>query len=96
MDGGYNNGYNEYPGYDGYNTNYDYPAPGMPNGQNNGMGNGMGNGQNNGMGNGMGNGMTNNGQPGPGYPGYPGQPGYPGWPENDQFPPPDQTGGPSY
>src|SRR6185312_17240373 len=28
MDGGYNNGYNEYPGYDGYNTNYDYPAPG--------------------------------------------------------------------
>ncbi|HKT39772.1 MAG TPA: methyl-accepting chemotaxis protein, partial [Ktedonobacterales bacterium] len=97
-------GYGEYAagydGYDGYNTSYDYPAvPGMTNGlagqtgMGNGMGNGMGMGNGNGMGNGMGNG-TNYGAPGNGQRG-----GYPGWPDNnnnDQFPPPDQTGGQSY
>lgn len=77
---GYGGGYNGYDG-GGYNTNFDYPAVGTPNGPN-GQ-NGMPNSGNTGA-NGMG-GMANNGQPG-----------YPAWPESDQYLPPDQTGGPSF
>lgn len=93
-------GYGEYPNYEGgYGASYEYPVPGMPNGQmgQGGMGNGVGNGMTNGLGNGLGNGMTNGlgGNPGNGMANN-GQRGYPGWPEGDQFPPPDEMGGPSY
>ncbi|HEX6541175.1 MAG TPA: methyl-accepting chemotaxis protein [Ktedonobacterales bacterium] len=90
---GYNTGYGEYPDYDGYNnTAFEYPVPGMANGQVGPMdmqpGPGMGNMGS--MGN-TGNGHANNGM-NYGVPGS-GQPGYGGWPENDQFLPPDQMGG---
>ena len=54
------------------------------NGMNTGMTNTVGNGFGNGFGNGMNTGANT------------GQQGYMAWPEEDQFPPADQMGGPSY
>lgn len=72
--------YGEYGGYDGYTSTYEYPTPGVTNGQNMQSGQNGQNGQN-----GANYGMPSNGQRG-----------YSGWPDNDQLLPPDQMGGPSY